>query len=179
MRILIGVLAWLSVAFGGAFSLDDLLHIERDRIGGEWIQNKQLIAFENTIKSSGKFKIIDKELFWESTSPIESEMKLNEKHMYIKQNNQWIIANRQYDKDIFLDIINLNFENIKKNFNLQLSGSSQQWSIELKPKSVILQKIFRSIFISGGRHVQMMVLTESNGDITTTTFHNVSKLHDK
>lgn len=173
MRFVVGVMLCFGVILGADFSLDDLKSIARDHISGEWIQEKRLLHFDNVIKSSGKFRIANKELLWEIQSPIQNEIKLNSDHLFIRQNNQWVIADRQYDKDIFLDIVNLNIENIKKNFDLSLSGSKQQWSIELLPKNLILKKIFQSIKISGDKYVKTMILHESNGDITTNSFHNV------
>lgn len=175
MRFFIVLMFVFNAIFGASFDLDDLKNIARDNIGGEWIQDKQLLHFDNVIKSSGRFKIINKELFWEIQTPIQNEIKLNGKHLFVKQNNQWVIADKQYDKDIFLDIVNLNVKNIKNNFDLNLSGSKQQWTIELLPKNIILKKIFKSIKISGGKYVQTMILYESNGDITTNTFYNISE----
>jgi len=55
---------------------------------------------------------------------------------------------------------------LQRDFELALSGDSTQWQLRLTPRSLLLKQIFSRIDISGGRFVQRIELSETQGDST-------------
>ena len=55
---------------------------------------------------------------------------------------------------------------LARDFELQLSGSSEAWQLTLIPHSLLLKQIFSSIRIDGGALVERIELHETQGDRT-------------
>lgn len=160
------------------FKLEDLKDIKRDNIKGEFIQSKRVVGFSNEIKSSGEFSIKDNILLWQTKKPIENTIKITKDGIFTLRDSKWIETSQNYDKSLFLSVVNLDFEALENNFEIEISGSKDAWNLSLKPKGVILAKIFDYINISGGEYVKSIVLKEQSGDLTTNSFSNV-KFNEK
>ena len=158
MKIFVVICVILSQIW--AFSIDDLSSIKRDNIKGDFVQSKRLRGFKNALVSYGSFFIINNELFWDTTKPVISHIKITSDGIFSLQNGEWVQTSQNYDRGLFLSIIKLDFET---------SGDIYAWQLVLLPKG-LLKNIFRKIEISGGKFVNRVVLVESNGDFTENTF---------
>ena len=92
----------------------------------------------------------------------------------LSSNGAWSKIQGQYDKSMFLDIVNMNFKKVNSIFDIDLSGSAKNWIMNLKPKRNIAGKIFKNIIIKGGVFVSSIEIIEENGDKTIMKFFNVS-----
>ena len=158
-----------------SITLDNLDNILiKNNIFGEFTQTKIIEGFPNPIISSGNFIIKDKILFWNTVKPRENNIKINESGIYSKKNdNSWNKIKSEYDKSLFLDIVNMNFSKIDNLFNIKITGDNKNWEILLKPKSSIVGKIFKEIKIYGNKYVNNIHIIEENGDLTRMDFKNV------
>lgn len=173
MRVL--YFSFLFFFYGSALDFNELKSkLNYSHLKGHFIQEKKIQGFPNTIRSMGSFSIAEGNLLWETKKPIQSAIKITQNGIYVlDKHGEWKLKNNQYDKHFFLSVIQLNFSELQKNFNIQFSGDANEWKIKLTPIGTILQKIFASILISGNRYVQKIVLLESNGDHTTIIFQDI------
>lgn len=153
-----------------AFSIDDLRSIKKENINGDFTQSKKISGFNSEIKSSGSFSIANDEILWHTKKPIVSSVKITGDGVFILQNTQnWVKTSNHYDKSLFLNILNLDFDALKGNFDFKLNGDKSAWHLTLTPKGII-KNIFKRIEISGGEFVKSVVLIESNDDKTENRF---------
>ena len=151
------LLLFVSLAF--AFDISELLsHIKTDDIRGEFRQIKQISGFKNKLISSGNFSLSGGVFEQNTTKPVNLSIKVDE--------------NGVFDKELFLNILNLNLDALKSDFELSLSGDDQSWSIDLKPRNFI-SKIFENITISGDEFIRSMVLNETSKDVTRYEFFDI------
>lgn len=143
---------------------------------GIFIQEKYIQNFPNPITTKGKFIIDQETLLWEVQKPIKNTVKITQGGIYILDNQgKWHRKENQYDKQFFLNIIRFDFEELQKNFQIEIADKDQQWNITLMPLGLILPKIFKNICIYGKNYVQKVILKESNGDETVITFKDIKE----
>ncbi|MCH5322618.1 MAG: outer membrane lipoprotein carrier protein LolA [Helicobacter sp.] len=165
--ILVFILFW---NFLDAFELEDIKNLNIYNIKGNFTQEKILKGYNQTLTTKGIFELKNNELYWTTQVPFLSPLKITQEGVWQYKNNQWEKINQKYDKELFLSLVYLDFEKLKKQFEIKLEGNFQQWNIELLPKDLWLKKIFSSIQIQGGDFITRMTLYEKNGDTTINTF---------
>ncbi len=171
LNILILFLIHLSLL--NALNLEDLSYLKHQKIAGSFTQIKKIQGFEKELVSSGDFKLENKSLFYHIKSPINQQLKMDESGVFVLENNDWIKQSKDYDKSLFLDIIELDFDKLQKSFKITLKGDKNAWSAELEPLNLVLQKIFTKIEIYGSKRVEKVILIEKNGDITQNIFSEI------
>ena len=149
-----------------AFELDDLQRLKKDELRAEFKLTKRLKGFEKPLKSSGEFIKKQNELFYAVKSPITSLMKINSEGVFFEENNRFVKSEGNYDKGLFLALIDLDFNELKKNFTANLNGDEKKWQVLLKPTNIWLKKIFTHIIIEGKADIEKIELLELNGDLS-------------
>lgn len=147
-----------------ALQTSDLTKLRANEMRANFTLNKTLKGFERTLVSSGEFYIKQNELYYIVKSPINSVMKINKDGVFYEDNGTFKKSEGNYDKGLFLSLINLNFNELEKNFNAILSGDEKKWQVILEPTNIWLKKIFTHIIIKGGANVERIELLEINGD---------------
>lgn len=167
---------FISVSNIFAFSINDLEQVMvNDNINGNFNQEKIIAGFPKPVITGGQFSIKNKELLWITEKPRKSSIKINADGIFsLSSNGAWSKIQGQYDKSMFLDIVNMNFKKVNSIFDIDLSGSAKNWIMNLKPKTNIAGKIFKNIIIKGGVFVSSIEIIEENGDKTIMKFFNVS-----
>lgn len=176
MRIISLIFIFLaSVLNVYALSFDELeKNMVSDNINGDFNQEKIITGFPNPIVSKGTFSIKNKELLWVTEKPRKSTIKINANGIFsLSESSKWNKIQGQYDKSMFLDIVNMDFNKISSFFNIKLSGTADKWVMILNPKTHIAGKIFKNITINGGKYVSLIEIVEENGDKTIMKFLNV------
>lgn len=168
-RILLLSCVWLY-----SLELDALREqLSYSQIQGNFTQEKRIQNLPHSIKTTGYFSITKKTLLWETKTPIPSSVKITNEGIYTLENGQWHPMGNSYSKQFFLSLINLDFAELQKNFQLLPQGNLEQWQIQLQPTGAIIRKFFKEIYIRGNHLVKEVVLEEANGDITTIRFDNM------
>ncbi|CZE47496.1 LolA family protein [Campylobacter geochelonis] len=175
MRAVVGLVLILNLAF--SFSLDELKNIVKtDGVSGKFKESLFLRDFKEPIISSGEFELRENELLWLTKTPIENSIKISKNGIYQLNNGAWEkISNELFDKEMFMDIISLNFKKLSQSFSINLSGNAQEWRIELTPKSALLKEIFKQISVGGGDVVKYTELNATVGDNTLSQFYDVKR----
>ena len=160
---------FISVSNIFAFSINDLEQVMvNDNINGSFNQEKIIAGFPKPVITGGQFSIKNKELLWITKKPRKSSIKINAEGIFsLSSNGAWSKIQGQYDKSMFLDIVNMNFKKLNSIFDIN-------WIMNLKPKTNIAGKIFKNIIIKGGVFVSSIEIIEENSDKTIMKFFNVS-----
>ncbi|CUU73813.1 LolA family protein [Campylobacter hyointestinalis] len=165
------LLLFVSLAF--AFDISELLsHIKTDDIRGKFRQIKQISGFKNKLISSGNFSLSGGVFEQNTTKPVNLSIKVDENGVFEFDGKNYNKISPLFDKELFLNILNLNLDALKSDFELSLSGDDQSWSIDLKPRNFI-SKIFENITISGDEFIRSMVLNETSKDVTRYEFFDI------
>ena len=110
-------------------------------------------------------------MLWNITSPIKQKSKITKDGIWIADSqNIWHKLEQNYDKELILSLLSFDFDSIKEQFDITLSGDKSQWELTLKPKNIWLKKIFNQISLSGKERFEMMSFEEINGDKTINEF---------
>ena len=62
---------------------------------------------------------------------------------------------------------------IESQFSLNLTGTEENWTLQLMPSSLLMKQIFDSIKIRGGETVKEIELNEKQGDRTLIRFDQI------
>lgn len=164
MKTVILLLTLVSLSFGNF-----LQELHTDNVEGKFKQTKYIKNFENNITTSGKFSIHNGVFEQNTTKPIMLAIKVDKSGVYEYNDGKYKLISSYFDKELFLDILDVNLQNLKDKFDYIINGDISSWNVELKPKGV-LSKIFHSINISGDSRVRQLILNEINGDVTRYDF---------
>jgi len=162
MRKIALFLAIFISCFG--YELGELKNIVKtDGVSGNFTQTKSLAGFNKSIKSTGEFRL-------ETLEPVTSKVFINKDGIFKNENGKLEKTTANFDEKLFLAIISLDENELRKEFDIKTSGSLKEWSIELSPKNLLFKQIFKSIKISGDKAVKKIELDEISGDKTLNEF---------
>lgn len=175
-----------ALAFAGlpawAFSTADLAQTlqKPDNVQGAFVQERHLKSLEKPMTTRGQFVLVPKRgLLWHMQKPFENRLRVRSDGIMQWNGSSWVQPNQSrmggqaQQIRLFLDLLGGNTQGLEKQFDLQLSGNAQQWTLHLKPKTVLMKQIFNHISISGGEVVRQVELNEKQGDRTVMRFEQV------
>ncbi|WP_409273622.1 outer membrane lipoprotein carrier protein LolA [Pseudomonas sp. KCJK9111] len=177
LKRLARVLATLAVLIvsplSAAFDLDDL---QRQLsapavVKGPFIQEKHLRALPQPLLSEGEFVLArDHGLLWMLHTPLRQDYRIDAQGIARRDPSGWqVLPSRSagaQQNQLFFAVLQGDSTGLQRDFELALSGDATQWQLRLKPRSLLLKQIFSRIDISGGRFVQRIELSETQGDST-------------
>ncbi len=154
-----------------AFDLDQLsAQLAKPAVvRGPLIQEKHLRALPQPLTSRGQFLLSrDLGLLWQLQSPLKQDYRIDSQGIAKRTPGGW---QQQPGQDVaaqqsrlFLAVLKGDHSGLARDFELQLSGTSEAWQLRLVPNSVLLKQIFSRIQIDGGALVQRIELHETQGD---------------
>lgn len=153
-----------------------------DVVRGEFVQEKHLRSLAFPLSSTGQF-VLSKQhgLLWQVQQPFAQTYRIDAQGVSLLTDNGWQsqpgqdIAARQ--SRLFLAVLQGNQQALQADFTLQLHGNPQQWQLNLLPKALFLQQIFKVIEVHGGALVERIELHETQGDRTVMRMLNSQADH--
>ncbi|MBL0952483.1 MAG: outer membrane lipoprotein carrier protein LolA [Pseudomonas sp.] len=156
-----------------AFDLDQL----SEQLGkpkvvrGSFIQEKHLRALPQPLTSRGTFVLAkDYGLLWLLERPLQQDYRIDDQGIARRTEQGWQFIAQQsataQQNRLFLAVLKGDSSGLRQDFDLSLSGSADNWQLDLTPRSVLLKQVFKAIVISGGALVQRIELQETQGDST-------------
>lgn len=156
-----------------AFDLDQL----SEQLGkpkvvrGSFIQEKHLRALPQPLTSRGTFVLAkDYGLLWLLKRPLQQDYRIDDQGIARRTEQGWQFVAQQsataQQNRLFLAVLKGDSSGLRQDFDLSLSGSADNWQLDLTPRSVLLKQVFKAIVISGGALVQRIELQETQGDST-------------
>ena len=149
-------------------------------VQGAFTQQRYLKSLSKPMTTNGQFVLIPKRgLLWHMQKPFENRLRVRADGI-MQWNGKSLVAaspskmNGQSEQiRLFLDLLGGNTQGLEKQFDLQLSGSQQKWTLRLNPKTALMKQIFNHIEISGDSVVRRIELNEKQGDRTVMQFNQV------
>ena len=151
-------------------------------VRGEFVQEKHLRSLAFPLSSTGQF-VLSKQhgLLWQVQQPFAQTYRIDAQGVSLLTADGWQsqpgqnVAARQ--SRLFLAVLQGNQQALQADFTLQLQGNSEQWQLNLLPKALFLQQIFKVIEIHGGALVERIELHETQGDRTVMRMLNSQADH--
>lgn len=140
-------------------------------VRGPFIQEKHLRALPKPLTSQGEFVLSrDAGLLWQLRRPLTQDYRIDAAGIARRTAQGWQLQPGQdvaaQQSRLFLAVLQGDHSGLARDFELQLSGSSEAWQLTLIPHSLLLKQIFSSIRIDGGALVERIELHETQGDRT-------------
>ena len=149
-------------------------------VQGAFTQQRYLKSLAKPMTTNGQFVLIPKRgLLWHMQKPFENRLRVRADGIMQWNGKSWVAANpskmngQSQQIRLFLDLLGGNTKGLEKQFDLQLSGSQQKWTLRLNPKTALMKQIFNHIEISGDSVVRRIELNEKQGDRTVMQFNQV------
>ena len=149
-------------------------------VQGMFIQQRYLKSLTKPMTTTGQFVLIPKQgLLWHMQKPFNNHLRVRADGIMQWNGTTWIHANpnkmngQNQQIKLFLDLLGGNTQGLEKQFDLQLTGTSQKWVLRLNPKTVLMKQIFNYIEIGGDNVVRRIELNEKQGDRTIMQFQQV------
>ncbi|TCK01530.1 outer membrane lipoprotein carrier protein LolA [Volucribacter psittacicida] len=146
---------------------------------GQFTQQRYLNNLSQPMTTSGEFTLVAQQgLLWQMEKPFNHLLKVTPQGIMQWNGQQWIANSHLAQKEqikLFLGLLSGDLSPLKSQFHLQLSGTPQQWQLELQPHTLIMQKIFKKIEISGDQYVRTIRLIEQQGDKTEISFEQIQR----
>ena len=149
-------------------------------VQGAFTQQRYLKSLAKPMTTNGQFVLIPKRgLLWHMQKPFENRLRVRADGIMQWNGKSWVAANQSKMNGqsqqirLFLDLLGGNTQGLEKQFDLQLSGSQQKWTLRLNPKTALMKQIFNHIEISGDSVVRRIELNEKQGDRTVMQFNQV------
>ena len=164
-----------------AFSTAELAQTlqKPSNVQGAFTQQRQLKSLSKPMVTGGKFVLIPKKgLLWQMQKPFETTLRVRADGIMQWNGSAWTNPNQgkvgqSQQIKLFLDLLGGNTQGLEKQFDLALSGTEQQWTLQLTPKTAITRQIFTRIGISGDTVVRKIQLDEKQGDRTVMQFEQI------
>ncbi|MFJ4346017.1 outer membrane lipoprotein carrier protein LolA [Pseudomonas sp. NPDC089401] len=172
-RICITLALFITSPLTFAFSLDDLQKqlSEPAVVKGPFIQEKHLRALPQPLLSKGRFVLArDHGLLWLLQTPLRQDYRIDAQGIARRDPSGWqALPSRSAGAEqnrLFFAVLQGDSSGLQRDFELSLSGAAEHWQLRLTPRSLLLKQVFSRIDISGGRYVERIELSETQGDST-------------
>lgn len=178
-RVALVLCCLLMAPIACAFDLNELSQqlAKNSVVRGPFIQEKHLRAMAQPLTSRGQFVLAaDKGLLWQLQSPIAQDYRITPDGIAKRTGAGWQAqpgnnAAAQQSR-LFLALLRGNSSGLEADFELQLQGHTDDWTLTLTPRAMLLKQIFSRIEIQGGELVQRIELFETQGDRTLLQLPN-------
>ncbi len=178
-KVLLVSLLMLFSGLSSAFSQQDLIALlqKSQNIQGGFTQQRFLKSLSKPIVSRGKFVLLaNKGLLWQMQQPFAVDLRVKKDGIMQWNGSQWVANNKLGQSEqinLFLGLLSGDISALSAQFDLQLSGSPQQWRLTLTPSSLLMKQIFNHIIIKGDGLVREIEFDEKQGDRTLILFSQV------
>lgn len=148
---------------------------EKAESQGQFTQTRTLRDISEPLISRGHYALKKGELHWQLEQPFPAELKITQNGIYQKQDGQWLPLPKnqtQQQTQLFLGLLNGDWQALAHYFDIQATGTRQNWQLTLTPNNSTIQQIFTSILLEGDRHsVRHIRIKESQGDNSDIQFN--------
>ena len=144
-----------------------------DALHGHFVQQRWLKQMSKPVQSEGEFTLVpDKLLLWQMEKPFPLTLRVREDGVAQRDaQGKWQPgAQNSRQMALFMAVLGGDLPTLEKTFALTLTGSIDNWQLQLTPKDTLLQHIFTRITLHGDTFVREVVLEETQGDRSVLRF---------
>lgn len=151
---------------------------------GHFVQERELTGFPKPMRTEGVYFLdLKKGIVWETLKPFANTLIFSEKGIKrINKHGAQVISAQDipYLKTVnalMLSLFSAQTENLNKDFDILLEGSSTRWSMTLVPKKTsALATVFNSLEITGAASPQSIKMVNRQNETTRLQLSGQEKL---
>jgi hypothetical protein len=150
------------------------LHIT-ETVAGRFEQKKSIKVLPRPLYSKGYFNIVKaRGLEWKITEPIETELVFNFQGGVQGPSVSMMGGGEQpafkMIGQILQAVLTTDWQLLERYFSITGQLQGQDWVLELLPSTESIKTVLTRVELAGDRHLERVVLFESNGDRTEIFF---------
>ena len=152
-----------------------------EALEGKFEQSKYIADLDTTLDSSGDFTFgVDEGLHWTIRKPVLTQLRITPNEILELQDGE-VVMRMDVDEqpmtraisEVFFAIFGGDWQKLSERFTIRPIQEASPWRFELKPKGDILQSYLSSIELQGEDYLEVLILSESNGDETRIQLNDV------
>nr|WP_276583953.1 outer membrane lipoprotein carrier protein LolA [Pseudomonas sp. RIT-PI-AD] len=140
-------------------------------VRGAFVQEKHLRALPQPLVSRGHYVLArGRGLLWFLETPLRQDYRITLDGIARRQDGAWQATAQQgaaaRQNQLSLALLSGDSAALQRDFELDLQGGDDAWTLTLTPRALLLRQIFQAIRIQGGERVEQVELLETQGDRT-------------
>lgn len=147
-------------------------------VQGQFVQQRYLKSLAKPMQTSGRFALKKHSgLYWQVEKPLELQLRVRPQGIAQRdKSGGWRNSSQSGQAaqvKLFMAVLGGDTQELGKQFDVQVSGSLNRWTLMLQPKTAVMKQVFQTITIQGGQVVRQVELHEKQGDRTVMTFSQI------
>jgi hypothetical protein len=144
---------------------------------GNFVEEREIKGVEEPLRLSGSFLAAPgKGLLWNIEKPVPTSTVITREGAYQKLGGLSMklqVKKLAHLYDMVSKALAGNWQKLENEFEIAQSGSGERWQMVLTPRRGVSAKLpYASISVSGGRFVENIVMTRTDGISDALTFTN-------
>lgn len=145
-------------------------------VQGQFVQQRYMKSLPKPMQTSGQFALKKQVgLFWQVQKPLDLQLRVRPQGIsqWDKNAKTWRNSSQSgqvAQVKLFMAVLGGDTTELSKQFDLRVSGSLNNWTLTLQPKTAIMKQVFENISIQGDKLVRQVELREKQGDRTVMKF---------
>lgn len=148
---------------------------------GDFEQSKYIADLETSLESSGDFSFVtDEGLRWNIVRPVPTQLRITANEIVEEQNGEEVMRMDVDDQpmtraisEVFFAIFGGDWDKLAERFTVRPIQEESPWRFELEPKDEMLRSYLSSIELQGEDYLEVLILSETNGDRTRIQLNDV------
>jgi len=153
---------------------------------GNFAQSRKIASLHVVAKSSGRFILSDKGLYWQQNKPMAAIMIADGKRL-----QQQIGDGPMQTSDTAMNPVMLSFSNsflsiftgseadLRSNFDVAFTDGSESWTIHLTPSTYPMSEAISSIILRGHEYIETITVISRSSDESTISFTDLQTEPDQ
>ncbi len=168
---------------------DVLLRVKRqlkpfETLQGRFEQEKHLAKLKKPLKSRGSLALLrGRGVLWKTETPIRSLLAMTRDTVSVVRDGKVVTSLSVNEQPglrlmgrIVFAVFAADVDEIRKTFEVvesRVAPDGSGWCLSLRPRDASFGKIIQRVELSGGAHVESLLLKEANGDSTQIRFRDL------
>jgi hypothetical protein len=148
---------------------------------GKFEQGKYIADLDTTLDSSGHFSFVtDEGLRWNIRKPVSTNLRITPNEIVEEQDGEEVMRMDVDEQpmtraisEVFFAIFGGDWDALEDRFSIRSVQEVSPWRIELEPKDELLKSYLSTIELQGSEYLEVLILSESNGDRTRIQLNDV------
>ena len=148
---------------------------------GKFEQSKYIADLDTTLDSSGHFSFVtDEGLRWNILKPVPTNLRITPNKIVEQQDGEEVMRVNVDEQpmtraisEVFFAIFGGDWDALEERFIIRSVQEESPWRIELEPKDELLKSYLSTIELQGSEYLEVLILSESNGDRTRIQLNDV------
>jgi hypothetical protein len=155
-------------------------------IDQQFVQEKRLRILKRPLRTEGTLLYRrERGVCWHTAQPVESTLVLGEEQLRQINGDQTLLVKAEQQPALFgftrlfFAALSGQVDQLGDHFELQATGTTEQWQLDLQPRDAMLRKLIAHMQLRGGAHVEQVEVVDREGETTHIRFSPVTRPVDE